>query len=157
VDEPLNERGVEEVRGLKLPRADIAVMSPALRTRQTAEQLGLSPLVDPLLRDVDYGAWSGRTLKELEPELLSAWLADPASAPHGGESIASLFERTRAFLAAVADGTTIAVTHASFARAAVVLTLDAPMESFWNVDVGPLARVTLTSDGRVWRLRSISE
>jgi broad specificity phosphatase PhoE len=153
----LNERGIEEARGLKLPRADVVVASPALRTRQTAEVLGLKPEIDLMLREVDYGTWGGRTLKELEPTLLSAWLEDPASTPHGGESIATLFDRVRAFLDDVADGTTIAVTHASFARAAVAIALEAPMASFWKVDVGPLARVTLTSDGRAWRLRSISE
>jgi broad specificity phosphatase PhoE len=157
LDEPLNERGLEEARAIRLPHPDAAMVSPALRTRQTAEALGLTPTIEPLLREVDYGSWGGRTLKELQPEVLSAWLEDPASVPHGGESIASLFERVRAFLDGVADGTTIAVTHASFARAAVTIALDAPMVSFWKVDVGPAARVTLTSDGRVWRLRSLSD
>jgi broad specificity phosphatase PhoE len=157
IDEPLNERGVDEARARKLPRADFAAMSPALRTRQTAEHLNLAAEIDPLLREVDYGTWAGRTLKELEPDVLSSWLADPASTPHGGESIASLFDRVRKFLDGVADGTTIAVTHASFARAAVAIVLDAPMVSFWKVDVGPAALVTLTSDGRAWRLRSVSD
>jgi broad specificity phosphatase PhoE len=154
-DEPLDERGMEDARKVSLSPPERALVSPALRTRQTAELLHLHATVEPSLRDIDYGSWTGKTLKELDPDVLSAWLADPASAPHGGESIASLFDRTRGFMSGIDEGTTVAVTHASVIRAAVAIALDAPMASFWKIDVGPLARVTLNSDGARWRLRSI--
>ncbi|HVU41842.1 MAG TPA: histidine phosphatase family protein [Xanthobacteraceae bacterium] len=154
-DEPLERRGIDDAKKLKLSRPDNAVVSPALRTRQTAELLQLNATVEPLLREVDYGSWTGKTLKELHPAVLSEWLADPTSTPHGGESIAALFERTRAFMDDLNEGTTVAVTHASVIRAAVAIALSAPMGSFWKTDIGPLARVTLHGDGSGWRLRSI--
>jgi broad specificity phosphatase PhoE len=154
-DEPLDARGIAEATALKLSKPDRALTSPALRARQTAEALHLEAEIDAALRDVDYGVWTGKMLGEIDKDAVGAWLADPAAAPHGGESIAALFDRVGEFLASLGDGVTAAVTHASVMRAAVAIALDAPMLSFWKIDIAPLARVTLNGDGRRWRLRSI--
>ena len=42
-------------------------------------------------RECDFGAWSGRSLadvNESEPAAVRAWMLDPGAAPHGGESLA---------------------------------------------------------------------
>ena len=101
------------------------------------------------------GAIALRSWSEIDADALAAWQTDPAAAPHGGESIATLFERTREFLSSLQEGSTIAVTHASVMRAAVAIALDAPLLSFWKIDIAPLARATLNGDGGRWRLRSI--
>jgi broad specificity phosphatase PhoE len=68
-------------------------MSPALRASQTADALKLDATVEPMLRDCDYGRWTGRALDEVqaqEPEAVTEWLRNPMAAPHGGESVLAL-------------------------------------------------------------------
>jgi broad specificity phosphatase PhoE len=161
-DEPLDVRGAAAAAAAAgmFAKTRHAITSPALRARQTANALGINAEVEDSLREVDYGTWAGTTLRELESRDLpgvTAWLTDPESAPHGGESIAALFARTRDFLQAqIAEtGSLVAVTHTSFVRAAVTAALNAPMSTFWQIDIGPLTRTTLHGDGARWRLRSI--
>ena len=89
-DEPLEEKAIQQTRTLVrlLDRADHVWTSPALRARQTAELLSFDGLPDAILRDCDYGRWSGRTMMDIqatEPENLAAWMTDATAAPHGGE------------------------------------------------------------------------
>ena len=79
-----------------LPKVDRCWTSPELRTRQTAEALGLSADIQPMLRECDYGRWAGKKFSEIaadEPDAANSWLRDPAAAPHGGESILDLMRR----------------------------------------------------------------
>ena len=74
-DEPLEEPSATRAAALAgtLPKADRCWTSPELRTRQTAQSLGLSANVEPMLRDCDYGRWAGRRFDEVqasEPEIL---------------------------------------------------------------------------------------
>jgi broad specificity phosphatase PhoE len=134
--------------------ADLAVCSPATRCRQTAETLGIDPVIDERLRECDYGRWVGRTLDELaatEPGAVEEWLSDPAATPHGGESIVDILARVGDWLAGLPSGRIVAVTHASVIKAAIVRAIGAKPESFWRIDVPPLSRVELS--GPVWRLR----
>lgn len=133
-----------------------------MRAIQTAEALQVPAVVEPLLRECDYGVWAGRTLDEVksrDPEAVAEWLRDPSVAPHGGESIAALTERVATWLDAQRQipGITLAITHASVVRAAVVLALRAPPHSFWRVDVAPLSLTKLSSTGERWTLGSIGE
>lgn len=159
LDEPLDPFGIAEANALALSRPDRAFTSPALRARQTAELLRLDATPDAALRDLDYGRWAGKTMAEIdaaEHDAVAAWLGDPRAAPHGGESVAALFDRVRGFLGGLGEGTTVAVTHAPVMRAAVALALDAPLSSFWKIDIAPLGRVGLNGERNRWRLRSIS-
>lgn len=151
-DEPL-----ERTPSLDPLPADLAVSSPATRCLQTAVALGLTPTTDDRLRDCDYGRWTGLTLAELsstEPANVEAWLTDPSAAPHGGESIVDLLARVGGWLDSLPDGRTVAVTHPSVIKAAIVHAIRATPESFWRIDIGPLDRVALS--GPVWRLRTIT-
>jgi broad specificity phosphatase PhoE len=143
----------------RLGRVDRAVASPARAARETAAALGLDATPEPALRECDFGRWAGRGLADVQAEDaagIAAWLADAAAAPHGGEPLAAVFGRVAAWLAArVADrGHTVAVTHASVIRAAVLGVLAAPAGAFWRIDVAPLAIIALSSDGRRWNLRA---
>ena len=102
-DEALDPRWLPRLASLagSLGRVDQAWTSPALRARQTAEGLGLVATSESLLRDCDYGRWTGRSFNDVEaqePELLAEWLRDPAAAPHGGESIIDLIRRVAVWL-----------------------------------------------------------
>jgi broad specificity phosphatase PhoE len=156
LDEPLEPAAHTAAQALaRALAATSALTSPALRTRQTADAVGVEPRIDPALRDCDYGRWAGqamRTVAEREPEAFAAFISDPSARPHGGESIADLRSRAAAWLEAQlpGKGRLLAVTHASFMRAAIVATLSSPLEAFWRIDIPPLATAELVSDGRRW-------
>ncbi|MGJ7515816.1 histidine phosphatase family protein [Pseudomonas baetica] len=129
--------------------------APELRTRQTAELFGSSVEVVEALRDCDFGRWRGARINDLqktEPERLDNWLADPASAPHGGESVSQVVERVAAWLATLeaAPGHVVAVTHPFIIRA--VLTSVLQSRAFNLIDVEPLSTLELRFNG-CWRLR----
>jgi broad specificity phosphatase PhoE len=131
--------------------------APARAAHETAAALGLDADVEAALRDCDYGRWRGLALADVaasEPDGFAAWLRDPAAAPHGGESLAALIERAGAWLtqSLALDGATLAVTHASVVRAAIVSALGASSSAIWRIDVAPLCLARLTGhDGR-WNL-----
>jgi broad specificity phosphatase PhoE len=107
------------------------------------------------LRDCDFGRWSGARINDLqrsEPELLQAWLADINSAPHGGESVAQVSERVRAWLMTLQaqPGHVVAVTHPFVMRAALTHVLQG--SAFNLIDVEPLSAIELRFNG-CWRLR----
>ncbi|WP_239335397.1 histidine phosphatase family protein [Frankia sp. CiP3] len=138
-------------------RADLVLCDTSLRTRQTADALGLAcATADPALRDLDMGDWRGRALAEIPAADLEAWVGDPAQAPHGGESVAELIGRVGRWLArgARVSGHTIAVTHPAVIRAALVAVLRSPAEVFWRIDVPPLSTTFLHGRaGDAWNLR----
>ena len=160
-DGELTQRGLQQAAALDLPRVHTAVRSPALVAAATARAVELEAEtdVDRRLADWDPGSWRGRTLDDLlasDPEGVATWLGDPASAPHGGESLNDLLARTAAWLAdsTRGDGTVLAITHAAIVRAAVVTLLDAPPAAFWALDVAPLSLTDLRFREGRWRLRT---
>ncbi|WP_432134489.1 MULTISPECIES: histidine phosphatase family protein [unclassified Streptomyces] len=163
-DQPLDQAGWGEVQraagGLvPLAAADLRYCSPTPRSRATGDALGYAPLVQLALRDCDMGRWRGFTLGEAmarEPEAVDAWLADPRSTPHGGESLTAFIVRVGAWLDTrpVGDGGRIvAVAEPSVIRAALVYALKAPPATYWNIDIRPLSTTTVTGLGGRWNLR----
>lgn len=155
-DAPLGERARERARSVAVPAAARYRTAPSARCRETATLLGLDARVDEALRDLDPGAWRGRTLDEVaaaDPAGLAAWTTDPDAAPHGGESVTSLCARAADWLDALPPGRLLAVTPPAFVRAAVVHALGAPPTAFWRVDVEPLALTRLSGRAGRWNLR----
>ncbi len=156
-DEALNALGQRQVDAtVDLGVVDAAVCAPETRTRQTADLLGLRAETEPLLADLNCGAWRGSVLGGVGPAELTLWLTDPTQAPHGGESVVDLVTRVGGWLDSLSDrrGRLVAVTHPSVVRAAVVYALSAPSASFWRVDVGPVCRTVMHLRGGSWTLRS---
>jgi broad specificity phosphatase PhoE len=149
-------RTLEALRGRLRSYAHV-LTAPARAARDTAAALGLEAEVEPALRDCDYGRWRGLASKDVaerEPEAFAAWLGDPMAAPHGGESLASLTERVGAWFtqSLKRDGATLAVTHASVVRAAIVTALGAGPSAFARIDVAPLSLARLSGHGERWNL-----
>src|SRR5207302_1795481 len=65
----------------RLPANPLAVCSPARRTRETAERLGLVAVEQAAFREQDFGAWTGRRHNELAIELGAA--VDVGQSPVG--------------------------------------------------------------------------
>ncbi|MGN5630959.1 histidine phosphatase family protein [Streptomyces sp. AC154] len=161
-DRPLDETGWHEVQFaapalLPLGAAELRYCSPTARSRATGQALGFAPMVQPALRDCDMGRWRGLTLADVtarEPAAVDAWLADPRSAPHGGETLLAFISRIGGWLDTrpACDGLIVAVAEPAVIRAALVYALRAPPSTYWNVDVRPLSTVTLTGLPRRWSL-----
>ena len=159
LDEPLDDKGLAAAKTLagQILRPGLVFSSPLLRARQTAQAMGLAAVPLESLRECDYGRWAGRPLEEVaanEPQAFAAWASDPDADPHGGESVSALIRRVGAWLdSAEFAGHTVAVTHASLVRAAIVHALGAQPRSFWRIEAGPLSRVELRPSTRGWSLR----
>ncbi len=160
-DDPIDDVGRAKAERLKgtLRRFDLCLTSPALRARETAAALGLTATVDERLRDCDFGRWTGRKLSQVivrEPRKLMSWMSNPSSAPHGGETIPQVMERVALWISEPERSKvhTVAITHASVIRAAIVYVIQAQPQSFWRIDVSPLSLTDLRTNGRRWVLRS---
>ena len=145
-------RGSRSARFKGSPRL---MCAPELRTRQTAELFGSTVEIVEALRDCDFGRWSGARISDLqkaEPERLEHWLADPNSAPHGGESVTQVVERVAAWLLTLqaSPGHVVAVSHPFVIRAALTHVLQG--SAFNRIDVEPLSAIELRFNG-CWRLR----
>jgi len=160
-DDPLDDAGKAQAQRLagSLGAVDRCWTSPALRAQQTALALGLSATVDERLRECDFGRWTGLRFNGVllrEPRKLVSWIRDPSSAPHGGETIPQVLERAAAWMREVGaeKGHTVAITHATVIRAIIVAVIEARLPSFWRIDVTPLSRTDLRTNGRRWVLSS---
>jgi broad specificity phosphatase PhoE len=163
-DRPLDYAGWHEVQRsayalVPLNTAELRYCSPTARSRATGEALGFAPIAQPALRDCDMGRWRGYTLAEVaarEPAAVDAWLADPRSAPHGGEPLLAFISRIGGWLDTRPPedgGSMVAVAEPAVVKAALVYALKAPPSSYWNVDVRPLSTVTLAGGAGRWSLR----
>ncbi|MDH6708160.1 broad specificity phosphatase PhoE [Kitasatospora sp. MAA19] len=159
-DGPADEAALAAARAAAgtLPSASRTLTSPSVRCRRTAEELGLGAEPAQQLADLDVGAWRGRSLDEVaagDPAAVSAWLTDPAAAPHGGESVTALGARVGGWLDGLAElpGRVVAVAEPAVVRAAVVHGLGLPPAAFWRFDVRPLSVTELSGRAGRWNLR----
>ncbi|HEX3620684.1 MAG TPA: histidine phosphatase family protein [Acidimicrobiales bacterium] len=112
-DPPLSALGEQQARdaGARLAGTGFArlVSSDLRRAVQTGEilgaALGLAVDVDPALREIDVGDWTGLTRSGIEagwPGELAHWSDGVSDAPPGGESRLALVARTREAMGRVA-------------------------------------------------------
>ncbi len=140
---------VDRVSGLPI-RA--LVSSPLLRCRRTieplADTLGVEPLIDERLSEVDYGAWTGGKIGDLAKEPLWAVVqAHPSAAVFpDGEGLAEVQARA---VAAVrdhdrrlaeqhnGDALWLACTHGDVIKAVVADALGTHLDSFQRITADP--------------------
>lgn len=146
-DTPLTPQGHRQVARLRqrFSRFRVAHIysSDLERCRETAQLLapGRDVTLSTQLRELDFGAWEGRTYEELMRQALarySRWLRDPHSvAPVQGETLAHLASRVRSFAGRLArrhPGQTVAlVTHGGPIR----ILLGIKSKDFWTVRIPP--------------------
>ena len=101
-----------------VPMARQVYSSPSLRCRVLADALGardgVGVKIDERLLELDFGAWEGRAWSDIPRAEIDAWNRNLlTAAPGGGESLAALWTRVKAFLAelAPAEEPAIIVTH----------------------------------------------
>jgi alpha-ribazole phosphatase len=163
-DVPLTEAGVAQAaaaaKRLATAGLDAIVSSPLQRAVRTAEEVaavtGLPVAADDGFRETDFGAWEGLTFAEVRerwPSEMTAWLADPAVAPPGGESFAAVSERVTAALARVladrAGQRVLVVSHVTPIKTLVTAALLAPPPALFrmHLDVAALCEIDWYADG----------
>ena len=152
----LDEKGFAQAAALPGRLAGLPVKalvrSPLLRCRLTLEPLaaalGLDPMIDERLAEVDYGQWTGRELKELITEpLWSVVQQQPSAAVFpDGEGLAQVQARA---VAAVrehdrrlaeehgGDALWVACTHGDVIKAVVADALGTHLDSFQRITADP--------------------
>ena len=125
-------------------QASTIYTSPSKRTHQTAviiaTALSLEVNTTPLLKDIDYGVWSGALLADLikdDPDLFEQWEKDPSSVTFPeGESLLDLRTRISVFMDEITEkhssDTVVVVTHESPIISMLAVALDIPDSSHRN-------------------------
>jgi ribonuclease H / adenosylcobalamin/alpha-ribazole phosphatase len=163
-DVPLTDVGVAQAaaaaKRLATAGLDAIVSSPLQRAVRTAEEVaavtGLPVATDDGFRETDFGAWEGLTFAEVRerwPSEMTAWLADPAVAPPGGESFAEVDERVTAalhrVLVARSGQRILVVSHVTPIKTLVTAALLAPPPALYrmHLDVAALCEIDWYADG----------
>jgi broad specificity phosphatase PhoE len=157
--EGLDWVGLEQAAALRahLPPVDRTWSSHARRAKETARAVGYWAEPDGDLAECDFGRWAGSTPQEVherDPEALAAWYADPGLAIYAGEPLAEVRARARRVMerAAALGGTTLAVTHGGFVKAALLEALGLPDAAVWRLDAAPAGVTELSPTIGGWRL-----
>jgi probable phosphomutase (TIGR03848 family) len=152
----LDDKGLEQAEAIVERLAGLPiraiVRSPLLRCRRTVEPLaaalGLDPVVDERISEVDYGSWTGRKIGELVKEPLWAVVQQQPSAavfPEGeglahvqARAVAAVREHDRR-LAELheADALWVACTHGDVIKSVVADALGTHLDSFQRITADP--------------------
>jgi probable phosphomutase (TIGR03848 family) len=152
----LDDKGLEQAESVVGRLGDLPVKaivrSPLLRCERTvdplATALGLKPVVDERLSEVDYGAWTGRKIGDLVKEPLWAVVQQQPSAAvfPDGEGLAAVQARAVSAvrehdrkLAEENDGDVlwVACTHGDVIKAIIADALGAHLDSFQRITADP--------------------
>lgn len=171
IDEPLDLRGEGQARALaRRLRAfpELAIhSSPRRRARHTAgiiaAQREIAVTVAPLMDEVDFGNWSGRTFVALaEDQQWRRWNQYRAvTRTPAGDCIRDVQERAITYfrkLHQTEHARTVAiVTHAEVIRSVVLLAMQAPAEDYCRVEISPASLTVLSVQGAQLRLDRLNE
>ncbi len=153
----------------RIATLDAIYSSPLARCITTSSTiggpLGLAPIPEQGLIDIDYGAWQGRVVSEVARESaaeVSLWFRAPEEAAiPGGETLRSLSDRVRAATAGIlkkAAGNTVAIVgHDSVNRVILLHALGLRLSQFWQFGQSPGAVNRLEYAGEDWTIHSVNE
>jgi alpha-ribazole phosphatase len=122
--------------------------SPLQRARETAESLGealgMTPVIDMDLREIDFGLWEGMTFDAIQasdPDAVARWARlEPDFAFPGGESVEVFLARIRRAAKRLAEcegPSVLAVTHGGVIRAMICHLLGLSPRRYVLFDVRP--------------------
>jgi alpha-ribazole phosphatase len=149
-DVPLSEHGIAQYHLMKERLADKAISacysSDLIRCATGAEiigsRLGLTPVLEPGLRELDIGIWEGKTWAELMEQHPLEWQARIADIVNyrvpGGESLSDLHARIMPVINAIVERhrgeAVLVVAHGGANRVILLDTMGAPLSSLFNIE-----------------------
>lgn len=131
--------------------------SPMIRTQQTAKRIGdklrITPVIDPRLHEIYFGAWHELTVSEVEakwPGEFHRMRFEGTFAPPGGESYADTARRVSEVIADLLKshlGQTVGIIgHAAMIRAIIGPIIDLPVAKWSQIRIPPCS----LSIVRIW-------
>jgi probable phosphoglycerate mutase len=167
-DVPLSSEGEAQVGRLATRLAsvpiDVAVASPLVRARSTAETVlaasgrahSFSLSTDPGLTEISHGGWEGKLASEVElshAEMLGTWRHRPGKdvpAGPGAETLGEVETRAWRVLASVAlrvgTGTALVAAHDAVNRVLLCRVLGLPLARVWSFRQAPATLNVLVGD-----------
>jgi probable phosphoglycerate mutase len=156
----LTDEGKREARAVAAALTDLQVervySSPLERARETAAEIAQwidRPVdIEPLVNEIDFGDWTGRTYDALEDS--PAWVAfntqpEQAVIPHG-ENLRAVGDRGARAVAAVAAhqpaSHAVVVTHGDVIRLTLARLLSMPLDAFRRVAIAPASITCVRMD-----------
>lgn len=150
VDKPLTARGETQAQAtakrFSSEKIDVVLSSDLIRARRTAELIAaphaLEVRVESAFRELNYGAWEGLGLEEIERDYLDIWQArqrDAESvAPPDGENYADLWRRLEPAWESLvngfaADANVVLVAHNGTLRTLICHLLGAPVNNLKRI------------------------
>ncbi len=144
----------------RLPANAVAICSPARRTRETARALGLMAVEEPLLREQDFGSWTGARHDDLAAEFGDAyrdfWRSPASNRPPGGESFVDQIARAGAALASLAAGDVVLVVHSGTVRALLAIALELEPDAALRFVIDPLSLTRIDRLENGWRVVAVN-
>jgi broad specificity phosphatase PhoE len=149
---PLSSTGVAQSQALArhYTGQDIRAVltSPVQRAQDTAQPiasaLGLVPLIESGLEEIDFGAWSGAEFAALAAQPgWAAWNTARSLAPTpGGETMLMAQARAVSALMRQRDlgATVIAVSHSDVIKAVLAYILGMPLDLLHRLEIAPASR-----------------
>ena len=144
------------------------VSSPLRRAREPAEKLAISRRLDVVIdadwSELDFGAWDGRPIEELNADpaiarkLAELYRSCDAPGPPDGENWQTLQSRIGRALHRLLERndaqSALVVTHGGPIRATLFLACGIPFQSLWALKIDHGTRITLRvdadKDARLW-------
>jgi alpha-ribazole phosphatase len=149
-DVPLSERGIAQYHQMKERLADKNISacytSDLIRCATGADvigsRLGLTPVLEPGLRELNIGIWEGKTWAELMEKYPLEWQARIADIVNyrvpGGESLKDLHDRIMPVIRAIVErhrgGNVLVVAHGGANRVILLDAAGAPLSSLFNIE-----------------------
>jgi len=149
-DVPLSERGIAQYHLMKERLADKDISACyssdlircAIGAEIIASRLGLTPVLEPGLRELDIGIWEGKTWVELMEKYPLEWQARIADIVNyrvpGGESLKDLHDRIMPVINAIIErhsgGNVLVVAHGGANRVILLNAAGAPLSSLFNIE-----------------------
>ncbi len=155
-DDPLTPHGFEQMRRATRPpfSCDLVISSPLTRCASFANELSQNTsvplLIEPRLRELDFGDWEGRTSKEIyetSPKALAKFWHDPQKyPPPNGERLldfrARVLDAFTQLTQTYRDQHLLLVTHGGVIRILLCQLQNSPLSEILELEVGYGARLT---------------
>jgi probable phosphoglycerate mutase len=103
-------------RSLRGRRYDGVWSSDLPRAMETARLASLDAVIDPRLRELDFGELEGARWEDIPANLQAELVTFDGFRAPGGESVDELRERVRSFISDLAPGAHLLVTHGGVIR-----------------------------------------
>lgn len=150
-DVALSEEGLRQAAGVARAvhdfRPGLCLCSPLQRARQTATAIiaetGLEIVIEPALREIDFGRWEGKTFGQIardEPEAVDLWAQwSPGFSFPDGETLAGFQRRVEDLVGRLVDlpeETVLVVSHGGVIRAMICYLLGLAPRDYLLFEVG---------------------